>query len=88
MNKVFSNIQCGCRRERSTMDHLVRLEHGVRTAFALGEHQIFIFFYLEKAYDMTWRGGILQDMHTLGLRGSLPRYIEQFLKNGYFKVRL
>ena len=38
MKKIFSNIQCGCRRERSTMDHLVRLEHEVRTAFALGEH--------------------------------------------------
>ena len=33
---------------------------------------------------MTWRGEILQDMHTAGLRGDLPRYIEQFLKNRYF----
>ena len=88
MKKVFSNIQCACRRERSTMDHLVRLEQEVRTAFTLGNHQVSIFFDLEKAYDMTRRGEMLQDMHTAGLRGYLPRYIEQFLKNRYFKVRL
>ena len=53
MKKIFANMQCGCRRGRSTLDQLVRLEHAVRTAFALGEHQISIFFDLQKAYDMT-----------------------------------
>ena len=37
---------------------------------------------------MTWRGGILRDMEAVGLRGYLPKYIEQFLKSRYFKVRV
>ena len=88
MNKIFTNIQCGCRQNRSTLDHLVRLEHEVRKAFVLSEDQVSIFFDLEKAYDMTWRGGILRDLETAGLKCYLPKYIEQFLGNRYFKVRL
>ena len=44
----------------------------------LGEHQVSIFFNLEKAYDMTWREGILRDLETAGLKGYLPKYIGQF----------
>ena len=57
MNKCLSNIQCGCRKERSPIDHLVRMENEVRKAFALNEHVISIYFDLEKAYDTTWRVG-------------------------------
>ena len=53
MNKIPSNIQCKCRRGRSTLDHLVRLENEIRRGFAAGEHQVSIFFDLEKAYGMT-----------------------------------
>ena len=67
MNKHFSNIQCGCRRDRSTLDHLVRMENEVRKAFALGEHQISAFFDIKKAYDMTWRCGIMKDLQDHGL---------------------
>ena len=38
-----------------------------------------VFVDLEKAYDTTWRYGILKDMHKLGLRGRLPTFIENFL---------
>ena len=37
-----------------------------------------MFFDLEKAYDTTWRYGILKDIHTLGLRGRFPTFIENF----------
>ena len=88
MNKILSNIQCGCKRGRSTLDHLVRLETEVRRAFAAGEHQVSIFFDLEKTYDMTWKYGILKDLYTHGLRGLLPKYIERFLSTSQFAVRI
>ena len=37
---------------------------------------------------MTWRHGIVQDLHSAGLRGYLPRYIQEFLKNRVFQVRI
>ena len=46
-----------------------------------------IFFDLEKAYDTTWKHGIKQDLHDSGLRGRLPVFIENFLRDRKFKVR-
>ncbi len=31
-----------------------------------------VFYDLEKAYDTTWKNGIMRDLHELGLRGRLP----------------
>ena len=81
-------VQAGGWRGRSTIDHLVRLETAIRNAYANNEHLISIFFDIEKAYDTTWRYGILKDLHNLGLRGRLPKFIEKFLQNRNFKVRL
>ena len=60
----------------------------MRTAYAFNEHLLSVFFDLEKAYDMTWRYGILQDLHDAGLRGRLPNYIAAFLTEREFRVRL
>ena len=73
---VYADIQSDCRRNRSALDHLTRLESEVRNCFAKGEHMLSVFFDLEKAYDMTWKHGILQDQHSAGLRGYLPEYIQ------------
>ena len=48
MHGKFAAVQCGCRRKRSTVDHLVRLETVVRRAFAHNEHVVSMFFYLKK----------------------------------------
>jgi potassium voltage-gated channel Eag-related subfamily H protein 8 len=45
-NGLLSNIQCGFRQGRSTLDHLVRFQTFIRNAFANLD--------LEKAYDTTW----------------------------------
>ena len=46
-----------------------------------------VFFDLEKAYDRTWRHGIVMDMHQVG-RGRLPLYIAEFLKRRTLTVRV
>jgi len=46
-----------------------------------------VFSDLEKAYDTTWKYGIMKDTHNTGLRGRLPLFIDGFLKNGQFRVR-
>ena len=45
-------------------------------------------FDLEKAYDTTWKYGILQDLYNLGLRGRLPMFIKNFLFERTFRVRV
>ena len=44
-------------------------------------YAIVIFFDLEKAYERTWKYGIMKDLHNAGLRGRLPCFIEGFLRN-------
>ena len=52
------------------------------------EHVLTIFFDLEKAYDTTWKHGILADLWDLGLRGYLPRFIQSFLSERFFRIRV
>jgi hypothetical protein len=47
-----------------------------------------IFFDLEKAYDSTWKYGILKDLFDMGLKGKLPNFISNFLSDRRFNVRV
>ena len=87
-NNLISPFQSGFRSGRSTNDHLVRLETFIRDAFIKKEHIVAVFFDLEKAYDTTWKYGILNDLHDLGLKGRLPSFISNFLSDREFKVRV
>ena len=70
-NNLITKFQSGFRAERSTNDNLVRLETFIRDAFIKREHVVAVFFDLEKAYDTTWRYGILKDLHNFGMKGRL-----------------
>ena len=63
-HKVITEHQSGFRRRRSTVDNLVTLETSIRDAFVGRKHLVSIFFDLEKAYDTTWKHGILLDLYT------------------------
>jgi ribonuclease HI len=80
--------QYGFRKFRSTTDVLVRLETYIREAFARKQHVYAVFFDMEKAYDIAWRGGILQALHRTGLRGHLPEFVQSFLSNRRLTVRV
>ena len=81
INHLLTKHQSGFRHFRSTADHLISLETNVRNAFVRGEHMVSIFFDLEKAYDTTWKYGILKDLHEMGLRGRMPLFIKNFLSD-------
>ncbi|MCU7800748.1 MAG: reverse transcriptase-like protein [gamma proteobacterium symbiont of Lucinoma myriamae] len=87
-NNLISRNQAGFRKNHSTNDHLIRLETFIRDAFVKKEHVVAIFFDLEKAYDTTWKYGIMNDLHNLGLRGRLPNFISNFLSDRSFNVRI
>ena len=69
---ILDKSQCGFRKHRSTMDHLVSLKRYVRDAFARKQQVVGLSFDLEKAYKTTWQYGIIRDLHRIGLRGRLP----------------
>ena len=65
-NNIITEFQSGFRHQRSTNDHLVRLETFIHEAFIKKEHLLAVFFDLEKAYDTTWKYGIMNDLHEIG----------------------
>jgi len=87
-NKLITNMQSGFRKHKSTTDNLVWLETFIREAFVQKQHAVAIFFDLEKAYDTTWKHGIMKDLFDVGLCGRLPMFIQGFLQNRQFQVRL
>ena len=87
-NGLISEFQSGFRKQRSTVDQLVRLETWIREGLINRQHVVAIFFDLEKAYDTTWKYGILSDLFKAGLRGYLPTFVSKFLENRQFRVRI
>ena len=87
-NNIISPVQSGFRKNKSTMDALAQLTSHVEKAFHMKKHTIAVFFDLEKAYDTVWRSEILNNIYAMGLRGNLPNFIQNFLTDRKFRVRV
>ncbi|GBN92329.1 putative RNA-directed DNA polymerase from transposon X-element [Araneus ventricosus] len=87
-NGFLSNFQSGFRYGRGTIDNVLMLETAIRDAFVTKKHLVSVFFDMDKAYDRTWRYGILKDMYNMGFRGKLPIFIKNFLMTRTFQVRI
>ena len=72
-NNILTKYQC-----RTTADQLIRLESFIRDSFLKGNYIVSVFFYLEKAYDMVWKHGVIRHLHKVGLRGRMPMFIQNF----------
>ena len=87
-NGILCPSQCGFRRNRSTVDHLVTLDTVIRMAFRERRHVGAVFFDIEGAYDTTWRYGILLQAFNCGIRGALGCFLRNFLSERFFRVRV
>ena len=87
-SRILDRSQCGFRKHRSTIDHLVSLERYLRDAFAQRQQAVGLFFDLEKAYETTWQYGSIRDLHRIGLRGRLPVFMSEYLRDRRIRVRI
>ena len=87
-NKLITNSQYGFRKQRSTINHVIKLEISIREANIQKQHLIAVFFDLEMAYDTIWRCGIMKDQHSMGMQGRLPNFIKSFLLDRKFWVQV
>ena len=87
-HNIFANAQCGFRKNRSTVDHLVALDTAIRVAFKEKRHVGAIFFDIEAAYDSTWRHGVLMKVFQHGIRGPMGVFLQNFLSDRVFRVRV
>ena len=85
---LLPRYQFGFRKMHSTTDALIRVTSDILTAFTNKHSVVAVFFDMEKAYDKTWRYGILRTLHNFGLRGFLPLYIKNFLSRRTFRTKV
>ena len=78
INVKISKYQCRYRKNRATTDQLNKT---IRNSFIKKKYVTVIIFGIEKSFDTSWKHGILKDLHSMGLRGLLPNFIENFLNN-------
>ena len=72
----------------STTDALIRVTSEILSAFTRSHSALAAFFDMEKAYDRTWRFGILRTLHGCGMRGHLPLYVQNFLSQRTFRTKV
>ena len=70
------------------VDNLISFKTFYTEAFIHNQHLVSTFFYLEKAYDTAWTYWIMKDLHRFDLRGRLPDFINNFMKDRYFNLRV
>ncbi|MCV6613054.1 MAG: reverse transcriptase family protein, partial [Amphritea sp.] len=87
-HNVFTNAQCGFRKHRSPVDHILTLDTEARACFAEKKHLGAVFFDIEAAYDTVLRQCILAKLHRYGIRGRMGLFIENFLSDRSFRVRV
>ena len=87
-NNLITPYQFGFRRNRSTLDPLLRLSNQIQQGFANQKQTIGVFFDLEKAYDTAWRQGIIKELCELGIKGNMLRFLRSFLTDRYIKVKV
>lgn len=66
----------------------MRVEAYIRNAFVHKQYFLSVFLDIEKAYDTTWRYGILRDLSRMGVGGNMFNIIESYLSNRTFRVRI
>ena len=85
---IFTRAQCGFRKHRSAVDHILALDTEVRSGFIKKKHIGAVFFDIEAAYDTVPRDLILRKLHNYGICGRMGLFIENFLLNRRFRVRV
>lgn len=85
---MYWMCQWGFRAGEFILDHLVRLKTTARKALVKRQHCVPIFFDLERAYNTTWRWGVLRDLYSYGVRGRMLGCIKGFLSTRSYRVRL
>ena len=85
---IICPYQSGFRKNRCTYDNLTRLEHDIQRAFEYKSSVLAVFLDIKKAYDMSWRRGIIQKLFDIGLRGELPIFVANLLSERTFRVKV
>jgi len=84
----LSEWQAGFREGRGVNEQLVRLSQTVWDGYEERRKTGLMLFDFERAYDRVWRDGLLQKLAGCGLSRTMVRWIQEWLKNRLYWVRV
>ena len=87
-NNILPNIQCGFRKNRSTIDHLTRLADDIHKANINHKKTTAVFIDLNKAFDRLDQHILLTKLQKLNITGNIYRYIHSFLNDRTATIKL
>lgn len=85
---VIPKQQAGFRKNRSTIDHLVKLTTHVKKQLAKRQSVLATFFDVSKAYDQVWHARLLCKLKQIGLSGNCYSYFKTFLNGRTIQTRV
>jgi len=87
-NHYFNKSQSGFRKQRSTIDQIMRLADAAHKAVNNRRYTVAVMLDLEKAFDLVWHDGLLYKMEKMGLNGNILNFMTDFLANRSIRVRV
>jgi hypothetical protein len=92
--RLITELECNGRLDKR--QHAFRAGRGIDTYFAeldqslpsIDEHCLIASLDLSKAYDTTWRHGILSTLSSWRIRGRMMNILQSFLSNRTFQVSI
>ena len=86
--EIINRCQSGFQGKRQTHDHLSRIVHAVQQSSDMNRITGACLLDLEKAYDLLWREGCLEEINNCGISGNMYNYILNFLIDRTFQVKI
>ena len=74
-------FQSGFRPGDSTVNQLIYIIHEIYSAFEEGKEVRAVFLDISKAFDIVWYAGLIRKLEVLGVKGTLLKWFDSYLKN-------
>lgn len=87
-HSILTNVQTGFRKNRSTLDQIIRLQDVINRSLRNSGHTLCVFLDFEKAFDMLWRAGLMVKLKSYGINGHMYDWIRDFLSERTIQVRV
>lgn len=86
--QLFNKCQSGFRKNRSTIDQILRLADDAHKAIHNKQYTLAVMIDLEKAFDLVWHKGLVHKMKMMGLKDNILNFVSDFLNDRSIKVRI
>ena len=87
-NNLLAPTQSGFRKNRSTLDQIIRLQSAILKAKMENRELLCIFLDLEKAFDLMWTKVVQAQLVKFNIKGRILGWVQDFLKDRKIQVRV